>query len=184
EHFKEIRELQQSQPTLVDSLQQYRELQGLIGASPDKPEIAMKKLELLDKREQREFEHSVEAGKQKAQSQMLNGVVGALSKLAESPLIKEAGRGIGQALGKTSPRAGAVVDAVTRAPQTAARAELNTPPTETPWGLVCHKCKQQTIFSQLQLARIEEAGGRWSCGTCGEVYELRRSDGGDTSGST
>ncbi len=39
EHFKELRELQQQQPTLLDSLKQYRELQGLIGTTPDRPAI-------------------------------------------------------------------------------------------------------------------------------------------------
>src|SRR5437867_1738220 len=57
EHFKEIRELQQQQPTLLDSLKQYRELQGLIGTTPDRPEVAMKKLDLQAAAEQREHEY-------------------------------------------------------------------------------------------------------------------------------
>lgn len=177
----------QSSNNPLDYLRQLKEGQDIVGklAGKESETIQAKRLELDHEKWKASMEADTERKKTAGQTDMVKTIVGNLSKALENPVIREAGRGIGQALGKTSPRAGAVVNAVAGAPQAAARTELNTPPTQVPWGLVCHKCQTQHTFTQLQLAQIEESGGRWSCGKCGEVYELRRPpEGGESSGGT
>jgi hypothetical protein len=186
-HLELIRERMNDSPSFAEQLQQIASLQGTLGkiSGRESESIQAKRMDLEHERWKVQTDADTERKKSAAQNDMVKTAFGNLGKILESPVIKEAGRGIGQALGKTSPRAGGVVNAVTGAPQTAARTELNTPPTQVPWGLVCHKCHTQHTFTQLQLAQIEESGGRWSCGKCGEVYELRRPpEAGETSGGT
>jgi len=52
-------------------------------------EIQMKRLDIVAQREQREFERSIEAGKEKRQSEMIKGITGAVTKALESPVVRE-----------------------------------------------------------------------------------------------
>ena len=103
EHFREIRELQSQQPSLIDSLKQMREVSDLIGVAPDKPEIALKKLDILAQKEEREFTRQSEASKDSRQEKMFTGIVGAIGKALESPILREAGRNLGQRLPGVGP---------------------------------------------------------------------------------
>jgi len=169
EHFKEIRELQQSQPTLVDSLRQYRDLQGLVGTAPDRPEVAMKRLDPQAASEQRDHEWRLEAAKSKGQAEMIKNITGGLSRALENPVVRELGRSVGSKIGVTD---NPLAEAQTKAAQQQIKNLAD--PLKAVYGFTCGKCRQSKTFSELRMSEIKEAGGRWMCDSagCGEVYSL------------
>jgi len=176
-HLQLLRERYTDQPSFQDQLAQIVQVQKTLGSlGKESDTIASKRMDVEFQKWQAQLNAASEDRKSKNQSAMIERITGGLSKALESPIVREAGRGIGQVLGKTSPTAGRVASAVTGAPTAAARAELNTSPTEIPWGLTCD-CGAQHRFSQLQLATIEDKGGRWACPNCGKVYELQPGSG-------
>jgi len=176
EHFKEIRELQSQTPTLVDSLKQYRELQGLVGTAPDKPEVMMKRLDLQAAADQREHEYRLESAKEKRQSEMIKGIGGTIGKALESPILREAGR----KMAETVPGVGKVAGAVSGVQTSAARATLNEPLQEI-FGLKCSQCGTDHRFTRGQLTIIESSPTKmWACPNCGASYSLKPQGGTDT----
>jgi len=172
EHFKEIREIQSQQPTLVDSLRQYRELQDLIGTTPDKPEVALRKLELADKREERQFSAIQEEKKSKSQTEMFKTITGGLTKVFESDIV----RTIGKSVGKKLPGG----DPIARIDQLKNQAvvEQITNPLDAQRVFDCPKCRKRTTFTVRDLTLIRDNGGRWACDgpNCHEVYVLRNDE--------
>ena len=175
EHFREIRELQSQQPTLVDSLRQYRELQGLVGTAPDRPEVAMKKLDLQAAAEQREHEYRLESAKEKRQGELIKGITGGLSHALENPVVRELGRSVGSKIGV---RENPLAAAQTKAAQQ--QVKQLSDPTQVTYGFTCSGCKQPKTFTALQLETIREMnGGRWVCDSvgCSNVYQLQGEQG-------
>jgi len=169
QHFEQMRELQQQQPTLVDSLKQYRELQGLVGSVPDRPEVAMKKLDLQAATEAREHAYRLESAKEKRQTELIKGITGGLSRALENPVVRELGRSVGSKIGVTD---NPLAAAQTKAAQQQVKNLAD--PLRAVYGFTCAKCRQRKTFSELRMGEIKETGGRWVCDTpgCGEVYSL------------
>ncbi len=167
EHFKELRELQQQQPTLLDSLKQYRELQGLIGTTPDRPEVAMKKLDLQAAAEQREHEYRLESAKEKRQAELIRGITGGIGKALETPIIRELGKKAASAI----PGAAPIVGAVTAAAASATKQALEEP-LEERFSLDCAGCGTRYEFSRKQITLIQDGTGKWSCPKCGYTYDV------------
>jgi len=171
-HFEQMRELQQSQPTLVDSLKSYRELQGLIGTAPDRPEVAMKKLDLQAATEQREHEYRLESAKEKRQTELIKGITGGLSRALESPVVKELGKSVGKKIGVND---NPLSTAQTRTAQEQVKYLENPLAAERIFD--CPKCHRKSFFSTKDLVAIAENNqGRWLCPGCSEAYQLKNDD--------
>src|SRR6266704_2536909 len=84
--------------TLAEQLWELKEVQSSLGLRSEDPVIASKKLELQATHDKREHEWRREAAKEKRQSEMIKGITGAITRGLESPIIREAGRSVGQAL--------------------------------------------------------------------------------------
>ena len=175
EHFRELRELQTGQPTLVDQVDQLGRLQSLLGkiGGKETEAVVTKRLELDEKKWEASLAADTERKKAVTQADMFKQITGGLGRIFESPIIKKVGENLGETLGRTSPTAAGVVRAVSRAPEQAANAELQTPPTHVKYQLSCQKCGKPHSFTALEISQISDRGGRWTCPTCGEVYQYQ-----------
>jgi hypothetical protein len=165
--------LESQQPrTLTEQLKDMQHMQETLGklGGADTPEIQMKKLELTEARDSRQFSAVQEEKKTKAQTEMFKTIAGGLSKALESPVLRQLGRNVGSKLGVENPIAKA---------QNAAAQEVVQNPTAVPWGFNCPKCHTSHSFTAIQLAKIKDSGGRWVDPVCGEVYSLQAPPGGD-----
>ncbi len=154
-------------------LQMYDTLGKIAGK--ETPEIQMKRLDLLAQREQREFERSIEAGKEKRQSDMIKGIGGAVSKALESPILREAGR----KMAETVPGVSKVASTVTQVQSSAARSTLDHPLEEV-YSFKCGTCGADYRFSRKALTMIESSPTKlWACPRCGAAYTLGEQAGTD-----
>jgi hypothetical protein len=167
--------LESQQPrTLAEQLEDMQHMQETLFklGGADTPEIQMKKLELTEARDSRQFSAVQEEKKTKAQTEMFKTIAGGLTKALESPVLRQLGRNVGSKLGVENPIAKA---------QNAAAQEVVQNPTAVPWGFNCPKCHTSHSFTAIQLAKIKDSGGRWVDPVCGEVYSLQAPPGGDPS---
>ena len=180
--------LETSQPrSLREQLGDLRDVQdvlGKIGGKEDK-EVRLKMLEIDDKRQEREYTRQAEQAKDARFSKMIEGGIGALSKIAELPVLREAGRKLAENL-QNVPAVGKVagaVGAVGSAQSTAARSLLNEPLNEK-FSFTCQKCGQLSNFSRRELTMIESSSTRaWVCPHCGEQYRLSPGSGSTDTGT-
>ena len=175
-HHSQILELQQPR-SLREQLTDIREMQDTLGkiAGKETPEIQMKRLDLLAQREQREFERSIEAGKEKRQSELIRGIGGAVGKALESPILREAGR----KMAETVPGVAKVAGTVTQVQSSAARSTLDQPLEEV-FSFKCGQCGTDHRFSRKALTLIESSPSRlWACPRCGASYALGQQGGPD-----
>jgi len=178
EHFREIRELQhqqQSSNSPLDLLRQVQETKDIVEKITGKESeaLATRRLELDHEKWKTQTEADTERKKAANQTELVKTAFGNLGKFLETPIVREAGRSVGQALTKRVPSAGAVVNAVTGAPGEAARSELRSPPTQLPWSFTCSTCKFSRNFSQFELAKIQQSPERrYICDGCGAAYQL------------
>src|SRR5438105_5987621 len=177
-HLQLVRENAENRPSFADELAQIAGLQTTLGklSGKEPPDVLMKRLEIEDKRAEREYNTKIEQGKEVRQGKWIEGAIGALSKLAESPLIREAGKKVAESL----PGVGRVAGAVGQVQSSAARATLDQPLDE-PFGFTCQQCGTAHRFSRKQLTLIESSPSRaWVCDHCGASYILKQQAGTDT----
>jgi len=167
----------QSSNNPLDLLRQVKETQDILGKITGKESeaIALKRMEFEHDRFKANQEAELEKRKQAGQQELIKTITGNLGKVLESPIVKKVGENLGETLGRTSPTAAGVVRAVARAPEQAANAELQTPPTHVRYQYTCQKCNTPHSFTALEISEIEDRNGKWTCPICGFVYQYNPS---------
>jgi len=169
QHFAELRELQSQQPGLVDSLKDVKEAAETLGWKKveEPPEISLRKLDIEDRRAEREHTARIESAKSAASEKMWSGLAGSLGKILEVPIVREVGRKAAESF----PGFNKAVGAVGTVQSAAARSALDQ---SVPWGFQCPRCKTNHSFSRQQIDTIEASPTKtWACPSCGEGYVLQ-----------
>ena len=174
--YERLLETQQPR-SLREQLTDIREMQDTLGkiAGKETPEIQMKRLDLLSQKEQREFERSIEVGRERRQEDMIRGIGGAIGKALESPILREAGK----KMAETIPGMAKVAGTVGQVQSSAARSTLDQPLEEV-FSFKCGTCGTDHRFSRKALTMIESSPTKlWACPRCGASYTLGQQAGTD-----
>jgi rubredoxin len=169
-HLELVRERMDEAPSFTDQLQQIVSVQstlGKLGAKED-PAITSKRLELEDKKLEREHVARTQAASDERSGKMWNGIAGTISKVLEAPIVREVGRKAAESM----PGMNKVAGGVANVQHAAARSALDQS-SDIPFGFKCPTCNVEYSFNQQQLAAIGSLPNHtWVCPACGSAYVL------------
>jgi len=171
-HLELSRDRMSEQPSFQDQLAQIVQVQSTLGklSGRETEAVQTRRLELDHEKWKASLDAESEKRKSQGQMEMVKQLTGGLSRALENPVIRELGKSVGSKIGvRENPLENAKVAAAQQ------QVKQLSNPLEATYGFSCQRCKQPKTFSELQMARIKEADGKWMCDTagCGEVYSLR-----------